>query len=147
MGSGSTVWCEASTGVGLGASGTFAKQPGVALQYNEVFIPRKMEFKGCGVTNEGVVVMIVELEKIIPGQFHNWDQSRKEHGKRPTKKIVNMWFKNETNLATMIGLLNVVEEALKNVSYKIRDKGYCKIGSASPKETHVESACLVKRRD
>ena len=67
----------------------------------------------------------MELQKIIPGQFHqyiDWDRSRKEQGKWPTKTIVYMWFKNETNLATMIGLLQVVKEELKNVSYKIREQ-------------------------
>ena len=42
MGSGSTVWSEASTGVGLEASGTFARAPPPALssRYNEIFTPR-----------------------------------------------------------------------------------------------------------
>ena len=60
-----------------------------------------------GNTDEEVVVFIVDLQKIIPGQFHqhiDCDQSRKEQGNWPTKTIVNMWFKNETNLAAMIGL-------------------------------------------
>ena len=118
MGRGSTVCSEASTGVGLGASGTFARPPTLAFRYNEIFIPRKMEFKGWvtdytrssfhGITNEEVMVFIVDLLKIIPGQFHwyiDWDKSRKEQGSWPTKTNVNMWFKNETNLATMIGQL------------------------------------------
>ena len=46
MESGSTVCSEASTGVGLGASGTFVRPPALASRYNEIFIPRKMEFKG-----------------------------------------------------------------------------------------------------
>ena len=46
MGSGSTVCSEASTGVGLGASGTFARPLALASRYNEIFLPRKMEFKG-----------------------------------------------------------------------------------------------------
>ena len=55
-------------------------------------------------------VFIVDVEKRIPNQFHqyiDWDQSRKEQVNWPTKTIVNMRFKNETDLATMIGLLKV----------------------------------------
>ena len=62
--------------------------------------------------------MMVDLEKMIPSQFHqytDWDHFRKVQGNCPTKTIVNMWFKNETSLATMIGLLKVVKEELKNV--------------------------------
>ena len=81
MASLSAVCSEAGTGLRLGASGTFARPPALA------YIPRKMEFKGWitdytrssfqGTTNEEVMVFIVELQKIIPGQFHqyiDWDQ-------------------------------------------------------------------------
>ena len=44
--SASTVCSEASTGVGLGGSGTFARLPASASRFSEIFIPRKMEFKG-----------------------------------------------------------------------------------------------------
>ena len=46
IGSVSTVCSEASAGVGLGASGTSARPPALASRYNEIFNPRKMEFKG-----------------------------------------------------------------------------------------------------
>ena len=46
MGSRSTVCSEASTGESLGSSGTFARPPALASQYSEIFIPKKMEFKG-----------------------------------------------------------------------------------------------------
>ena len=46
MGNGSTVCREASTGVGLGTSNTFARPTALASRYNEIFIPRKMELKG-----------------------------------------------------------------------------------------------------
>ena len=147
MESGSTVCSEASTAVDLGASGTFAKPPGIASRYNEVFIPRKMEFKGWitdntkssfqGITNKLVVVMIVDLEKMIPSQFHqyvDWNQTRTEQGNWPSKTIVNM--------ATMIGLLKVVKVELKMVSYKIREQEVT-ARSESPQETLGESTCLV----
>ena len=44
MGSGSIVCSEASTGVGLG-SGTLARPPLLTSRWNEIFVPRKMEFK------------------------------------------------------------------------------------------------------
>ena len=130
MGSGSTVWSEGSTGVGLGASGTFARPPALASRNNEIFIPRKMEFKGWTTDctrssfqgiNEEVMVFIVDLQKLILGQFHqyiDWNQSRKEQV-RP-RRLSNMWFKNETNLATMIGLFKVVKERTEK-TYKIRN--------------------------
>ena len=45
MGSGSTVCSEASARVGLG-SGTFARPPPLTSRWNEIFVPRRMEFKG-----------------------------------------------------------------------------------------------------
>ena len=47
-GSGNTVCSEASTGLGLGGSGTFARPqaPALASRFNDVFLPRKMELKG-----------------------------------------------------------------------------------------------------
>ena len=57
-------------GVGLGASGTFARPPGIASRFYEIFMPR-MELKGwvigCtrsglrGVAMDEVMVMIVDL--------------------------------------------------------------------------------------
>ena len=46
-GSGGTVGSEVSTAVGRGPSGTFARPPqGVAVRLNDLFMPRRMEFKG-----------------------------------------------------------------------------------------------------
>ena len=45
--SGSIVCSEDSTAVGKGASGTFARQPlCIAARCSEIFVTRKMEFKG-----------------------------------------------------------------------------------------------------
>ena len=116
-GSGSTVCSEASTDVGLGASGIFVRPPAQASRYNDVFVPKKMEFKGW-VTDytrssfQGITLNeVVDLQKMVPNEFHqyiDWNHTRAEQGDWPTKTTVNMWFKNETNLATMIGLLKVV---------------------------------------
>ena len=46
-GSGSMVGSEASTAVGKGPSGTFARPPpGIGIRLNDFFMSRNMEFKG-----------------------------------------------------------------------------------------------------
>ena len=55
-------------------------------------------------------------------EFHkvvDWDQTRTEQGSS-TKTIVNMGFKNDTNLATMIGMPGIVTDELKMVLYKLQ---------------------------
>ena len=94
VGSGSTLCSEASTAVGKGASGTFARPPpGIAARLNDFFVPRKMEFKGwvtgykrCGLeglTNDEVTNFISDLQKKVPNEFHehvDWDQQRQNKG-------------------------------------------------------------------
>ena len=117
MGSGSTVCSEASTGVGLG-SGTFVRAPSLTSRWKEIFGPRRMEFKSCvtdyskksiqGITDDEVSTLVKDLERLVPQQAHKWidsEQTRKERGTWPTKTMVSMWFKNETNLVTMIDFL------------------------------------------
>ena len=44
---GGTVGSEVSTAVGRGPSGTYSRPPqGVAVRLNDLFMPRRMEFKG-----------------------------------------------------------------------------------------------------
>ena len=87
---------------------------------------KMMEFKGRvadytrssfqGITLDEVVLFIVNLQKMVPNEFHqyiDWNQTRTEQGNWPTKTIVNMCFKNETHLATMMGLLKVDQDELK----------------------------------
>ena len=65
-----------------------------------------------GITLNAVMLFTVDLKKMVPNELHqyiDWDLTRTEQGNWQTKTIVNVWFKNETHLATMIGLLNVVE--------------------------------------
>ena len=131
MGSRSTDCSEASTGVGLGGSGTFATPPAFASRKSEIFIPRKMECKGwvtdykkCsyqGLTATEVPHFIRDLQEMVPDQFYkytDWDKTRTEQGSWPTKTFINMW-SNETNLATMVGLLEFVKEEIKKVPYKL----------------------------
>ena len=92
-GSGCTVCSEASTGVGLGGSGTFARPPALATRLNDIFLPRKMEFKGwvtdfkqCshqGLTGSEVANFIKDLHRMIPDQnqkYFDWYQPRTEQG-------------------------------------------------------------------
>ena len=46
----------------------------------------------------------------------DWDQTRKS---RPTKLVVSMWFKNETNLPTMVGMLDTIKPELKKAPCKL----------------------------
>ena len=100
---------EASNGVGLDASGTFARPPALASGYNDIYIPRNMELKGwitdCtrssfqGRTLNEVKLFTMDLQKMVPNELHQcieWDLTRTEQGNWLTKTIVNVWFKNET---------------------------------------------------
>ena len=131
--SGSTVCSEASTGVGLGGSGTFARPPTLASRFNDIFLPRKMEFKGCftdyeqcslqGLTESEVTNFIKDLHKMVPDRYQkylDWDQIRTEQGTWPTKVIVSMRFKNETNSLTMVGMLDTIKQQLKKEPHRLR---------------------------
>ena len=90
--SGSTVCSEASTAVGKGASGIFARPlPGIAARYNDNFVPRKMENKGWvtddtrsslqGMTMDEVAKFLVDLKQMIPfnaRRFVDWEQTSTE---------------------------------------------------------------------
>ena len=59
----------------------------------------------------------------MPDQFHKYidcDQTKTEQGNRPTKTFVNMWFKNDTNMATLIVMFGIVENELKKIPYTLR---------------------------
>ena len=69
-----------------------------------------------GLTNNEVTNFISDLQKMVLNEFHkhiDWDQTKTEQGNWPTKTFVNMWFKNETNMATKIGMLEIVKHELK----------------------------------
>ena len=88
-GSGGTVGSEVRTAVGKGPSGTFARAPpGVAVRLNDLFVPRRMEFKGwvtdykqCryqGLTETEVWNFIQELHRMVPDAQKNvdWDPTK-----------------------------------------------------------------------
>ena len=68
----------------------------------------------------------------------DWDQTRTEQGSS-TKTIVNLGFKSDTNLATMIGMPGIVTDELKMVPYKLHDQVVSARLDMSPK-------CFVLRR-
>ena len=71
-----------------------------------------------GLTNNEFTNFISDLQKMVPNEFRkhiDWDQTKTGQGTWPTKTFFNMRFKNETNLATMIGLLKIV----KKMSYEL----------------------------
>ena len=53
-------------------------------------------------------------------RFMDSEQTRSEQGTWRTKILVSLWFKNETNLTTMIELLRVVK--MNSKKYKIREQ-------------------------
>ena len=109
-GSGSTVGSEVSTAVGKGPSGTFVRPPPGVAVWNDLFMPRRMEFKGwvtddkpCryqGLTDTKVSTFITDLHHLVPEalkHYVDWEQTRTEQGTWPTKIMVSMWFSNETS--------------------------------------------------
>ena len=58
-----------------------------------------------GITLDEVVLFIVDLQNMVPNEFHqyiDWNQTRTEQGTWPTKTFVNMWFKNETDSQSLL---------------------------------------------
>ena len=102
-GSGGTVGSEVSTAVGKGPSGTFARPPpGVAVRLNDLFLPRRMEFKGwvtdnkqCryqGLTDTEVSNLINDKHQMAPDELKqctDWEQTRTEQGTWPTQITIS----------------------------------------------------------
>ena len=82
MDGGNTVCSEASTGMGL---------PPLTSRWNEILIPRKVEFKGWvtvysegnlqGITDDDVAKLLGCLERMMPQhaqKWIDWNQTKKE---------------------------------------------------------------------
>ena len=137
--SGSTVGSNDSTAVGRGPSGTFARPPqGVASKLSDVFMPRRMEFKGwvtdkkqCryqGLTDTEVLNVIDDLYKMVP------DAQKKMMGikQRTTKER---------------GQSHVMREELKKGPYKQKDQVVSSRLEIKPeKEIVSEGPCFVLQR-
>ena len=73
-------------------------------------------------TETEVSNFIQDLHGMVPDPYKkyvDWDQTRTEQGTWPTKTMVNMWFSNETNLPTRVGLLDTIRTELKKEPYKL----------------------------
>ena len=120
---------------------------------------KKKEFKGwvtdnkkCsyqGLTDTEVSNFIRDLRKMVPAQFHKytgWDHTRTEQGTWPSKTFVNMQFKNETNLATIIGLPEIVKEEIKKGPYKLHGQEVSARFEMSPKGSQRSRTQWVQER-
>ena len=80
-------------------------------------------------------------------KYIDWDPTRTEQGTWRTKTFVNVWFRSETNLATMIGLLETVENELKKIPYKLHGQEVSARLEMSPKMKPLAKApCVVLQR-
>ena len=141
-GSGSTVGSDASTAVGKGPSGTFAR-PGIGIRLNDFFIPRKIDFKGwvTQTTNNAVT----NGSRQIPKEC--WLRTRQEQGTWPTKLIDSMWFKKKTNLPTMVGMLHVIKKGTQEGALQVAwTRSLFETGDEPEKEALGEGPCFVLQR-
>ena len=128
--------------------------PAFASPYSEIFISRKMEFKrwvtDCTRTTvDEVAHSFFNLKQMIPlnaQRFVDWEQTNTEQWNWPTKVLISMWFKSETNLATMIELLMVVKDELKKKPHGLGGQAVTEIGNEPQDETRGESPRVVLQR-
>ena len=84
------------------------------------------DFNQCsfqGLTEIEVPNFVKDLHQMVPDQYRkyiDWEQTKTEQGTWATKTIVSMWFSSETNLPTMVGLLDIIKEELKKEPCKLR---------------------------
>ena len=86
----------------------------------------------------------------MPHELHKyiyWDQTRTEQGNWPTKTFVNMRFRSDTNLTTMIGLLEIVKHELKKIPYKLHDRVVSTRLEMSPKRKPLGMAHALFYKD
>ena len=80
---------------------------------------------------------------MAPDQYQkyiDWDQTRTEQGTWPTKTIVSMWFRNDTNLPTLVGLLDIIKTELKKEPYKLHGQEISSRLETSPKRKPLARA-------
>ena len=65
---------------------------------------------------------------------------RLEGGTCAFKAMVSMWFSNETNLPTMIGLLDIIKTEVKKETYKPHGREVCYRLETSPKRKQLAKA-------
>ena len=72
-----------------------------------------------------VVGIVLDVKQMIPldaQRFVDWEQTRAEQGSWSTKTMISLWFRSDTNLATMIELLRVVTDELNAKPCKLHDR-------------------------
>ena len=120
-------------------------------------MPRKMKFKGwvtdnkqCSyqeLTETEVSNFIKDLNQMVPGKIKSilidWDQTRTEQGTWPTKTIVSMWFRNETNLPTKVGLLDIIKTELEKEPKKLYGQEISSRLEKSPKRKPLARAHML----
>ena len=75
-------------------------------------------------------------KKMLPDKNQknvDWDQTRKEQGTWSAKLIVSMWFNNETNLLTMVGMLDTIKQDLTKAPFKLHGQKVSSGLEMSPK--------------
>ena len=107
--------------------------------------------KFAGNNNGRSCKILVDLTQMIPlnaQKFVDWEITSTEQGNWPTKVLVSMWFKSETNLATIIELRRVVIDELQKKPYELEDQVVRARLEMSPKRKPLakESSCVVLQR-
>ena len=98
------------------------------------------------------------ISKMLSGRIHEQsdhvfhkhvdpDKTKKDQGNRSIKTFVDMCFKNETNMTTMIGILQIVKNEIKKCSKQIAcPNDLDKIGNESLEDTLGEVQYIVLQR-
>ena len=105
-GSASTVGSDADTAVEKGLIGIFGRPPlGSGIRLND-FLPRKMELKKWVTDYEQCSYQGLTETEV---EIYQGPARKGTYQQRKTKTMVNIWFSNDTNLPTMIGLLDIIK--------------------------------------
>ena len=111
--------CRGSIRVGPGGSGTFASPPVLASRFNDIFLPRKMEFKGwvtdykqCryqGFADTELSGFTRDLQKMLPDHDQkcvDWDQTKEN----VADHLLSACGSGMTNLPKMVRMFNIIKK-------------------------------------
>ena len=94
---------------------------------------------------------IGDVEKMIPEssrKYIHWEQTHSEQEPWPTKNIVSMWFKSETNLPVMIEHLRSVKDDFKKGPYTIqRREVVSRLESSSQQKPLKRAPCKLHQME
>ena len=95
--------------------------------------------------------VLVDLRQMIPfnaQRFVDWEQTSTEQEDCPTKILISMWFKSETNLATMVELLRVVKDELMKKPDEVKGQVVkARLELSHQKKKLHKGACFVLQRN